>query len=115
MINQSGRFRSSLFRKTVTVFIANEDETDFTEEMRVAIVIPASANDLQRLPEGERYLPTLKIFTQEPLKCGDLVLFRHFKYRITSATDWGDYGYYHYFATRLSATTQGHSTGFTIT
>lgn len=111
LINQSGRFQTSYFKQTITVKKANTQSTFSV----TAIVIPASRQDLLLLPEGERFLPTFKIYADSPLELGDIVSFKGVDYRVISATDWADYGYYHHFATRLSATTKGYSTGFTVT
>lgn len=111
LINQSGRIQNSFFKQTITVTKADTQATFSV----TAIVIPASRQDLLLLPEGERFLPTFKIYTESPLGFHDIVHFKGFDYRVISATDWGDYGYYHHFATRLSATTKGHSAGFTVT
>lgn len=115
LINQKGRLASRYFRQKINIGIANATETEFEAQQITAIVIPANNADLQQLPEGERFLPTLKVFTEQPLKCGDLVYFKQDTYRITTATNWGSYGFYHHLATRLSPTAKGHSTGFIVT
>lgn len=59
-----------------------------------AVVHPTGANDLERLPEGERYLPSKKIFSQEALAMGDIFIYQGKHWRIINLSDWSEYGFY---------------------
>lgn len=109
MINQSKRLFSPHFRQTLTV------ERNNAELKLTAIVIPTSPNDVLLLPEQERYLPSIKIFTLEPLERGDLVHYRGLIYTLKTLANWGDYGYYHHIAVRHQPTAKAHSSGFEVT
>ncbi|WP_281773689.1 hypothetical protein [Haemophilus parahaemolyticus] len=121
LLNQKARFASSKFRREIKVkrlqgeHSAEGFEAHYTEETQVAIVMPTTSNDVALLPEGERYLPSLKIFTMSPLNIGDLVHFRGFDYRVSARSDWGDYGYFNQIAIRHRPTAKVDSTGFEVT
>lgn len=122
LINQRGRLHSSRFKQVVSVkrlsgeHSAQGFEAVYSEpEQVVAVVIPTTPNDVQLLPEGERFLPSMKFFTEKPLSIGDLIAFREQDYRIVSFGDWGDYGYYYHIGVRHSATAKVDSEGFEIT
>lgn len=106
-INQRNRILSSRFNQTITV--ESKDGTAFTT---LAIVIPVSPQDLMLLPEGERTTPTVKVYTKTKLNLGDLVVVNGERWRITTADDWGAYGYFNNRATRLVSTQKGYSNGF---
>lgn len=121
LINQKVRFASSKFKREVKVkrlqgeHSAAGFEARYREETLTAIVMPTTTNDVALLPEGERYLPSLKIFTLSRLNIGDLVHFRGFDYRVSACSDWGDYGYFNQIAVRHSATAKIDSMGFDVT
>lgn len=121
LINQSRRFLNSRFRQQITVqkrsgeHSASGFDVRYEAQQMIAIVIPTSPNDVQLLPEGERYLPSIKVYTQEPLNIGDLVEYRGQTYKIKTAADWGDYGYYNNIGVRHSQTANIDSAGFTVT
>lgn len=87
--------------------------TQFTLEPEkiVAIAIPTTQNDMQSMPEMERFLPSMKFLLVFRLSISDLV---HLKphYRIIKAGEWGDYGYYNNIGVRHSATAKVDSNGF---
>lgn len=121
LINQRLRISSSKFHREVNVkrlqgeHSAKGFEAHYVEETMGAIVMPTTSNDVALLPEGERYIPSLKIFTEERLNIGDLVHFRGFDYRVSACSDWGDYGYFNQIAVRHSPTAKIDSTGFEVT
>ena len=121
LINQSFRFQNSRFRQQITVkrlqgeHSADDFKAEYRDETITAIVIPASPNDVQLLPEGERYLPPIKIYTLDPLNIGDLVVYRGETYKIKTKANWGDYGYHNHLGIRHSPTSNVDSTGFTVT
>ncbi|OOF84431.1 hypothetical protein BKG93_07830 [Rodentibacter ratti] len=117
LINQAGRFLNSRFSQRVQVrrILGGGAKAEYDPEEVTAIVIPTSPNDVLLLPEGERYLPSIKIYTQQPLKIGDLVDYRGQTYKIKTAADWGDYGYYNHIGVRHIPTAKVDSTGFTVT
>jgi len=90
-------------------------KASYIDEVMVAIVMPTTSNDVALLPEGERYSPSIKVFTQDPLNIGDLVHFRGFDYRVSASSDWGDYGYFNQIAIRHRPTAKVDSTGFEVT
>lgn len=121
LINQSGRFLNSRFRQQITVqkqsgsHSAGGFNVRHETQQITAIVIPTSPNDVMLLPEGERYLPSIKVYTQQQLNIGDLVEYRGQTYKIKTAANWGDYGYYNNIGVRHSQTAKVDSTGFTVT
>ena len=121
LINQRPRFSSSKFYREVSVkrlqgeHSADGFEARYFEETMGAIVMPTTSNDVALLPEGERFTPSIKVFTKEKLNIGDLVHFRGFDYRVSACSDWGDYGYFNQIAVRHSPTAKIDSTGFEVT
>lgn len=109
LINQSGRLRNSRFKQQIDVRRQSQILSI------TAIVIPTSPNDVLLLPESERYLPSLKLFTNEPLERGDLVQYKGIDYCIKTLANWSDYGYYYQIGVRHLPTAKGDSGGFTIT
>nr|DAR16756.1 MAG TPA: head closure knob [Caudoviricetes sp.] len=121
LINQSGRFLNSRFRQQITVkkqsgtHSASGFDVRYETLQMIAIVIPTSPNDVLLLPEGERYLPSVKVYTQQQLSIGDLMEYRGETYKIKTSANWGDYGYYNNIGVRHSPTSKVDSTGFTVT
>ncbi|WP_077493375.1 hypothetical protein [Rodentibacter mrazii] len=121
LINQSARFNNSKFARKVKVKRLNGEHSasgfnaDYQELELLAIVMPTTHNDMLLLNEQERYLPSLKIYTLEPLNIGDLVCFRGNDYKIKELAQWGDYGYYNQIGVRHSPTAKVDSNGFTVT
>ncbi|HHF6557554.1 hypothetical protein [Haemophilus influenzae] len=121
LINQYPRFLNSKFRQIVTVkHLQGEHSSDgfrasYTDESMTAIVMPTSPNDVLLLPEGERFIPSIKIYTINPLKIGDLVIYEGETYKIKTVANWGKYGYYNNIGVRHSQTAKVDSTGFTVT
>lgn len=121
LINQYARFQNSHFRQTVSVQRLQGEhsvagfEAQYTEEEMTAIVMPASPSDVLLLPEGERFMPSIKIYTPEPLNIGDLVVYRGETYKIKTKVNWGDYGYHNSIGVRHLNTSNVDSTGFTVT
>lgn len=109
LINQRGRLFSSHFRQKVQI------EREGKASDLTAIVIPTSPNDVLFLPESERYLPSIKIFTLEPLERGDFIHYRGEVYCLKTLANWGDYGYYYHIAVRHIPTAKSHSGGFEVT
>lgn len=121
LINQSRRFFNSKFRQKITIkrlsgeHSASGFDARYETQELIAIVMPTSPNDVQLLPEGERFLPSIKIYTQEPLNIGDLVEYRGQEYKIKTAANWGDYGYHNNIGVRHSQTASVDSAGFNVT
>ena len=121
LINQSPRFLNSKFSQKVVVkhlqgeHSAIDYKAGYIEEKITAIVMPTSPNDVQFLPEGERFLPSIKIYTVKPLKIGDLVDYLGETYKIKTVGNWKDYGYYNNIGIRHSQTAKVDSRGFEVT
>ncbi|WP_235428355.1 MULTISPECIES: hypothetical protein [Xenorhabdus] len=81
----------------------------------VCIVFPAGTEDLQILPEGDRYNPTVKVLTQEKVSVKDLFFWNGYRWRIITNARWNDYGYYDSLATRYEGSQTNDSDGFEIT
>ena len=79
------------------------------------VIMPTGANDILLLPESERYLPSVKIYTPDSLERGDIVHHHGIDYVIKTIADWSDYGYYNQIGVRHLPTAKGHSGGFEIT
>ena len=121
LINQKPRLSSSKFCREINVkriqgeHSAEGFKASYIDEVMLAIVMPTTSYDVALLPEGERYSPSIKVFTQDPLNIGDLVHFRGFDYRVSASSDWGDYGYFNQIAIRHRPTAKVDSTGFEVT
>ncbi|MDH2927228.1 hypothetical protein FW755_11070 [Lonepinella koalarum] len=116
MINQKARFRSSHFKQGI-YHIKRLENGEYSEEKQLitAIVTPTTPNDLELLPEGERFYPTFKLYLLESVNIGDLVEIQNVQYKIRTFSNWGDYGYYHALAVQHSETASDRSDGFVIT
>lgn len=79
-----------------------------------AIVQFLSNDEMQRLPEGERYKEALRIDTEFNLNLQDIITYKNQEYRIIAFQDWSDYGYKNFTAIRLDALEKSNSQGFTI-
>lgn len=121
LINQFPRFLNGKFsQKIVVKHLQGEHSTDdykakYIEEEMTVIVMPTSPSDVQFLPEGERFLPSIKIYTEKPLKVGDLVDYLGVTYKIKTVGSWGDYGYHNNIGIRHSQTAKVDSRGFEVT
>ena len=121
LINQYPRFLNSKFSQVVTVkHLQGEHSSDgfgasYTDESVTAIVMPTSPNDVLLLPEGERFIPSIKIYTIKPLKIGGLVIYEGETYKIKTVANWGKYGYHNNIGVRHSQTAKVDSTGCTVT
>jgi len=80
-----------------------------------AIVHPVKPDDLQLLPEGERYLPCKKVMSLEPIAIGDLVAYQGTHWRLSQLSDWSDYGYYNGIAVRHDGIAQPAAPSFVVT
>ncbi|OCG45709.1 hypothetical protein A9G34_01005 [Gilliamella sp. Choc4-2] len=81
----------------------------------ICIIQPASNDDLQILPEGDRYNPTVRIFSRTRLTNGMLFQHHNMRFRIISESIWSDYGYYDCLATRYDGSQAHDSGGFDVT
>lgn len=96
----------------------NQDITVMRDGVQLTfsgVIVPTGANDILLLPESERYLPSVKIYTLESLARGDIVQYHGIDYVIKTIADWSDYGYYNQIGVRHLPTAKGHSGGFEIT
>ncbi|MDC9606858.1 hypothetical protein [Xenorhabdus griffiniae] len=99
-------------------FFRQEQEFTSSDDNRrnlVCIIFPAGTEDLQILPEGDRYNPTIKVLTQEEVKVKDLLFWNGHRWRIITNARWNDYGYYDSLATRYEGSQTDDSDGFEIT
>lgn len=79
-----------------------------------AIVHPTKPDDLQLLPEGERHLPSLKVFTEAPLAAGDLIDYQGHTWRVAALGDWSAYGFHNAVAVRHSGPAQPAAGAFVV-
>ena len=95
-------------------FFANKVNIDGLGNI-TCIIQPASNDDLQILPEGERFNPTVRVISKTELTNG--LLFHHhgMRYKIISNSIWSDYGYYDCLATRYDGSQAHDSGGFNVT
>ncbi|WP_143000586.1 hypothetical protein [Pelistega sp. MC2] len=120
-INQLGRIYSSKFNRQFEVKRLYGEHSawgfdgEYVSEVITGIITPTSPSDMQVLPEQERYLPTIVVFTKDSLAIGDIVVFNGHDYKVKTKEDWSDYGYFHYLAVRYSETAHPDSGGFDIT
>lgn len=120
-INQTARIYSSKFKSKFTVKKISGNHTadgfreSYINEEVIGIIVPASAGDLQVLPEEQRHLPTIAVYTEHGLEIGDLVIFSHEEYKVMSHQNWELYGYHNNIAVRHLSTTKPYTDGFEIT
>lgn len=81
----------------------------------VAIVQATKPDDLQLLPEGERYLPSKKILTPEPISPGDLFAYQGSTWRVSALSNWTEYGFNNGIAIRHDGPAQPDPGGFIVT
>lgn len=79
------------------------------------IIQPASNDDLQILPEGDRYNPTVRVFSRAKLTNGMMFQHHGMRFRIISESIWSDYGHYDCLATRYNGSQAHDSGGFDVT
>lgn len=79
------------------------------------IVQPAGNDDLQILPEGDRYNPVVRLMTQEPVENKVRFSWNGHRWRIISTSLWNNYGYYDTLATRYEGSQTDDSGGFAVT
>lgn len=99
-------------------FFAQEREFEVKGGVKrtlTCIVQPASNDDLQILPEGERYNPTVRVMTQDSVENKELFYWNGHRWRIIGKSLWNDYGYYDTLATRYEGSQTDDSGGFPIT
>lgn len=89
----------TVVRRTETV--NDRGRAEFIEEhaAMIGVVQPATARELERLPEGERDKETLTIYTRQPLRVGsvadgtatDRVLYGGTTYFVAAVETWPGY------------------------
>lgn len=80
-----------------------------------AVVQYLSNDEMQRLPEGERYKEHIRIDTDCELSLQDSVFYKGNEYRVVYEQDWGSYGYKNYTAIRFDGLENPNSNGFELT
>lgn len=89
---------------------------NFEEKGEIICVIqPASNEELQILPEGDRFNPTVSIFSRDEINNKDLFNHNNMRYRVITSPQWSDYGYYHSLATRYEGSQTDDGGGFVVT
>lgn len=97
------RWRQS-FRYIRTATAVNDRgraENTETEHDAVGVIRPASAETLERLPEGARDADSISVYTQTMLTAGtdelqaDVIIHKEARYLVKAAWGWGDYGFCH--------------------
>ena len=81
----------------------------------ICIIQPASNDDLQILPEGDRFNPTVRLFSSVAFENGLIFNHNNMRFRIISNGVWSDYGYYDCLATRYDGSQAHDSGGFDVT
>lgn len=92
--------------------LAHDVKTSFTAN---AIVRPAGKDDLELLPEGQRFFPTMLIHIARPLTVGDHMHYHGQRWKVVNAQDWKDYGFFRCVAIKYDGTETSDSEGFTVT
>lgn len=115
-------FSNSFFRKTAQFTRITETLTPHGTPAKekitvslVCIIQPAGKDDLEILPEGNRYNPTIRVMTQEPVCAGDELFHHGTRWRVINDAIWSDYGYYDCLATRFEGSQTDDSGGFVVT
>lgn len=88
---------------------------EFEKGSIVCVIQPASNDDLQILPEGDRYNPVLRVFAKAELNNGALFTYNGMRFKIISLGMWNGYGYYDCLATRYEGSQTNDSGGFVVT
>lgn len=94
------------------------DDSDFCQiiqrggESFTAVVQFLSGDEMQRLPEGERYKEAIRIDTKFNLNLQDVITYKGVNYRIINMQDWGEYGYKNFAGVRFDGLESFDSQGF---
>ena len=71
-----------------------------------------SNDEMQRLPEGERYKEAIRIDTKFNLNLQDIITYKGTNYRIINMQDWSEYGYKNFAGVRFDGLEGFDSQGF---
>lgn len=77
-----------------------------------AVVQFLSNDEMQRLPEGERYKEAIRIDTKFNLNLQDVITYKGVNYRIINMQDWSEYGYKNFAGVRFDGLESFNSQGF---
>ncbi|MBR8461480.1 hypothetical protein KDD93_06875 [Campylobacter sp. faydin G-24] len=80
-----------------------------------AVIQYLSNDEMAVLPEGQRFIPHIRIDTDYPLKIGEVVIYKGVKYRVKFMQEWDEYGYTNYTGVRYDGLESDDSEGFKIT
>jgi|GEM_PF-1183112 len=115
-------FEDPFFSKSAEFTLFSEIRNEFGEPVKngrketlICIIQPAGKDDLETLPEGNRFNPTIRVMTQEPVNAGDELIYKDVRWKIINDGNWSDYGYYDTLATRYEGSQTDNSDGFRIT
>jgi hypothetical protein len=78
----------------------------WTRDTLECAIHPADAGAMQLLPEGERNLAGIKVYSVDPLLLRDLVYHKGETWRVAASANWSDYGFYDCTAVRLLESTK---------
>lgn len=89
----------TVLRKTESVNDKGRAEYVDASMPMIGVVQPASARELDRLPEGERDKETLTVYTRQPLRVGNLadgtsadcVVYNGARYTVAAVETWSGY------------------------
>jgi hypothetical protein len=81
-----------------------------TEVSMVGVIIPASAKELNMLPEADRVVGTISIYTKTPLYItsndrqgtSDKILWKGDLWKLISVNNYSDFGFYKGIAQRMA-------------
>ncbi|MGG7074333.1 hypothetical protein U5B43_08795 [Campylobacter sp. 9BO] len=85
------------------------------DEVFTAVVQYLSHDEMQILPQGERFNEYIRIDTQFSLNLGDVIIWQQNEYRVKAMQDWGQYGYKNYTAVKFNELEKRDSAGFELT
>lgn len=104
------------FAQTFTVYRSSGDfvngrwvETT-TEVSLEGVILPASAKELNQLPEADRLTGSISIYSKSQLyltsndeqRTSDKILWKEQQWKLISVENYSDFGFYHAMAQRIS-------------
>ena len=77
----------------------------YTRDFLDGAAHPSTSDAMQMLPEGERELPGIKVYSVQPVGYGDLVYWGGGTWRVFALQEYSDYGFYDSTAVKHLGTT----------
>ena len=121
MIDMSEIFDDDELTQIITLYPSTTTKSggDIVSELGepvdlLTITHPTKPDDLKLLPEGERYLPSIKIMSPDEFKQGDQVFHKGSFWRVAALSSWEEYGFYNGIAVKHEGTQAATAKAFEL-